>query len=293
MGVKAEVVAMDRLQPSQLPARGAVLFVTSTFGDGDPPDNGAAFWSALQSAEIDLSGLSFAVLCLGDSSYGEFCGFGRRLDARLEALGGKRLMQRIDCDGDGETRLSVWLDDLPPLVAPPDDDAAPCAGGSRAIRNSGARSGRGFCRDKPKCCAGGEADRQSQAERPRIGQGDAAVRLRSFRRQPLLCARRLRSASGRPTVPIWSRKSSSCGHRRERTGPGAGCGGNADRRCLETALRDRPHHAGFPGVRRRALSRRGDRGRCRVEGFGGAGRMAAWSADRRRACNGLAAASAR
>jgi len=50
------------------------------------------------------------VLAFGDSNYDQFCGFGKKLDARLEALGAKRLQARSDCDTEFETPANAWLD---------------------------------------------------------------------------------------------------------------------------------------------------------------------------------------
>ncbi|MFJ5454040.1 sulfite reductase subunit alpha [Pectobacterium jejuense] len=109
---------MDSVKSGDLPATPRVLFIASTFGDGDPPDNGTNLWTALQAETAPkLADVTFAVLALGDSNYDQFCGFGRRLDARLEALGAKRLLARIDCEPDYQEAATAWLDSMVNVLA--------------------------------------------------------------------------------------------------------------------------------------------------------------------------------
>ncbi len=100
-----------------------VLLMTSTFGDGDAPDNGEAFWSALAADNAPrLASLRFSVLAFGDRNYDAFCGHGRKLDARLEALGATRLMERVDCDSEYQGAADAWLDRI--VVRIKQEDAA-------------------------------------------------------------------------------------------------------------------------------------------------------------------------
>ena len=79
-------------------AKKAVI-ISSTWGDGDAPDNAVNFWNWLKAdTAARLEHLEFAVLGLGDKNYSDFCGASKKFDDRLAALVAKRLATRGECD---------------------------------------------------------------------------------------------------------------------------------------------------------------------------------------------------
>ncbi|MCE3553752.1 bifunctional nitrate reductase/sulfite reductase flavoprotein subunit alpha [Pseudonocardia sp. RS11V-5] len=122
VGRTPQLVCMGDTCPDALPPNADLLVVTSTFGDGDSPDVGADFWADLAADRPPLRDVRFAVLALGDPSYSEFCGHGRRVDERLAELGGTRLLDRVDCDPDFEAPADAWTGQVVALLT--SDDGA-------------------------------------------------------------------------------------------------------------------------------------------------------------------------
>ncbi|MEI2265354.1 sulfite reductase subunit alpha [Erwinia sp. CGal63] len=95
-----------------------VLVITSTYGEGEMPDNAQLFWQAISASTAPrLEQMNFAVLAIGDTGYDGFCQAGKFIDMRLEQLGAKRLVDRVDCDIDYEEPSQQWLNASMPQFA--------------------------------------------------------------------------------------------------------------------------------------------------------------------------------
>ncbi|HEY3588660.1 MAG TPA: NADPH-dependent assimilatory sulfite reductase flavoprotein subunit [Buttiauxella sp.] len=86
-----------------------LIVVTSTQGEGEPPEEAVALHKFLFSKKAPkLSGTSFAVFSLGDSSYEFFCQSGKDFDTKLAELGGERLLDRVDTDVEFQPAAAEW-----------------------------------------------------------------------------------------------------------------------------------------------------------------------------------------
>jgi sulfite reductase (NADPH) flavoprotein alpha-component len=122
-GFKAKALSMGDIKPAKLKGVENLLVIVSTWGEGDPPENAVDFVAAFMGDKAPkLEGTRFSVLSLGDTSYEHFCKMGIDFDARIEALGGKRVFDRKDCDVDFDDDAAAWqkgaLAALKALAAP-------------------------------------------------------------------------------------------------------------------------------------------------------------------------------
>ncbi|MEO0414198.1 MAG: sulfite reductase subunit alpha [Verrucomicrobiota bacterium] len=109
----APVISTEDFSEIDLTSETHLFLIASTWGDGDPPDNAIDFWSFLQSDDAPkLDQLNYSVLALGDSNYLQFCAQGKAFDARLEELGAKRMVPRVDCDTDFEDLAEEWMSNV-------------------------------------------------------------------------------------------------------------------------------------------------------------------------------------
>jgi sulfite reductase (NADPH) flavoprotein alpha-component len=118
-GIAAHAASMADYKVRALKDEQDLVVITSTHGEGDPPQAGIGFFEVLESRKAPkLPQLRFAVLALGDSTYEKYCEAGKRIDRRLEELGAQRIADRVDCDVDYEEPASVWHADVLHRLAP-------------------------------------------------------------------------------------------------------------------------------------------------------------------------------
>ena len=90
-GHTASIQVMDGLDASVFQNGGNFLICTSTYGNGDVPDNAQALFSSLETEKPDLSNVLYGIIALGDTTYKDtFCQGGKRFDELLTQLGAKR-----------------------------------------------------------------------------------------------------------------------------------------------------------------------------------------------------------
>lgn len=114
-GINAEVslASAGDYRSRSLVDEDIVLLVTSTQGEGEAPEEAVPLYKFIFHKKApDLSGVSFAVLGLGDSSYPKFNQAAKDFDEQFEKLGAKRLFDRVDCDLDFNAQADQWRDDI-------------------------------------------------------------------------------------------------------------------------------------------------------------------------------------
>ena len=121
-GLKPAIIDMADLDASTLASTRRLVVIAATWGEGEPPARVGRVYAELMSDKAPrLDGVEFGVLALGDTAYVEFCAIGKALDERLAALGGKRVVDRADCDLDFAAPAADWIGRAVKALAPPDD----------------------------------------------------------------------------------------------------------------------------------------------------------------------------
>jgi sulfite reductase (NADPH) flavoprotein alpha-component len=139
-GFTPAVLDLAGVDGAHLATHSNVLLITSTYGDGEPPDNARSLHEALRRADSPAlpATLRYSVCALGDSNYTLFCQCGRDFDEALAQRGATRVAPRADCDLDYEAPFTAWLEAALAGFAPGDASPAVVAGPSMKISSSSA-----------------------------------------------------------------------------------------------------------------------------------------------------------
>jgi sulfite reductase (NADPH) flavoprotein alpha-component len=104
---------MAEISPADLAKWENLIIITSTYGDGEPPDNAATLHAALIAPDAPpLASVNFAVLALGDSNYPDFCKCGHDFHTRLAALGAKPLIPIVESDVDYDEPFAKFISQI-------------------------------------------------------------------------------------------------------------------------------------------------------------------------------------
>lgn len=109
-----QLLSLNQVNEDVLATTRQALFVVSTYGEGEAPDNGAAFAKHFLTGTLqqDLSHLQFSVMALGDKLYQQFCGFGHQLYLGLCQLGALPVIEPLEsCASEGhrpQALISKW-----------------------------------------------------------------------------------------------------------------------------------------------------------------------------------------
>ncbi|MDX3774773.1 assimilatory sulfite reductase (NADPH) flavoprotein subunit [Chromatiaceae bacterium AAb-1] len=118
-GLHVNVTDLAEYKTSQLKNEKFLLIVTSTYGEGEPPENADSFYKFLHSKKApELKGLKYAVLGLGDTSYEFFCKTAQDFDKRLAELGATAVHPRADLDVDYADAAAGWSQELVTKLEP-------------------------------------------------------------------------------------------------------------------------------------------------------------------------------
>ncbi len=103
-GHQVTIRVMDGLDASAFQSGGTFLICTSTYGQGDVPDNAQALFNSLETEKPDLTGVTYGVIALGDRTYKDtYCFGGIRFDKLLTQLGAKRAGEILTHDASSGT----------------------------------------------------------------------------------------------------------------------------------------------------------------------------------------------
>ena len=116
-GLTPTVLDLSECETQTLISSPRLLIVTSTYGEGEMPDNVIELWN--KCSELDdnfYEKINYSVLALGDTSYEKFCEAGKLWDLHLNEKGAKRVLDCVECDVDFEEPSRRWIKEIIPAM---------------------------------------------------------------------------------------------------------------------------------------------------------------------------------
>mgnify|MGYP001174403269 CR=1 FL=1 len=116
-GLEPSVIDMDGYDQSQFSTHKRILIITSTWGEGEMPDNAEELWNSTNSSNPSLAGIHYSVCAIGDTSYDEFCKAGTDWDDKFKSLGATSILEIKLCDVDFDEPWTEWVNEVLPRIA--------------------------------------------------------------------------------------------------------------------------------------------------------------------------------
>ena len=116
-GLEPSVIDMEGYDPAKFATHKRILIITSTWGEGEMPDNADAVWNSICSSNPALSTVHYSVCAIGDTAYDEFCKAGLDWDQKFSSLGATSVETIKLCDVDFEPPWLEWAKEALPKIA--------------------------------------------------------------------------------------------------------------------------------------------------------------------------------
>jgi len=116
-GLEGSVIDMDGYDQAKFATHKRILIITSTWGEGEMPDNAEVLWNSTCSTNPALAGVQYAVCAIGDSSYDEYCKAGHDWDQKFSSLGATSILEIKLCDVDFDEPWEQWVSEVLPRIA--------------------------------------------------------------------------------------------------------------------------------------------------------------------------------
>ncbi|MDR2872669.1 MAG: sulfite reductase subunit alpha [Xanthomonadaceae bacterium] len=107
-GKPVHALPLDQVTVKVLSKASHALFITSTTGQGAPPDHAVQFVQKIMQYPVSLKNLHYAVLALGNREYGNFCAFGHYVDSWLRQCNAQILFDLIEVDDIDNDAIRHW-----------------------------------------------------------------------------------------------------------------------------------------------------------------------------------------